>query len=283
MKELILGIVKIGLPLSVAASVFAQGLSIVPSQLALFKERPLLMLRSLVVVLFLVPIAALVIILLLKPSPAVAVGLAILVASPAAPMLLVKVPKKGGSLAYIASLHLSLALLALLTVPTTLYLLSKALGFQAEVGVLAVATVVGKTILLPVCLGILIRFFFPKVADTIGPVLAKVSEVVLLILVPLVVVMTFGLLMKMDLWSYLVMAVVVTVSIAIGHWLGPRDAEEQSTLAMESAGHHFGLAMTIAVLNFSPQKALPVLVPYLIVSMIVTTIYLEWRKRRLAE
>ena len=175
MKELILDIVKIGLPLSVVASMFAQGLSIVPSQLVLFRERALLLLWSLVVVLFLVPVAALVIILLLKPSPAVAIGLAILVASPAAPMMLVKVPKTGGSPAYMASLHLSLALLALLTVPITLYLLSKALGFQVEVGVLVVARVVGMTILVPVCLGMLVRSFFPGVADTIAPVLAKVG------------------------------------------------------------------------------------------------------------
>jgi hypothetical protein len=39
--------------------------------------------------------------------------------------------------------------------------------------------------------------------------------------------------------------------------------------------------MTIAALNFSPQKALPVLIPYLIVFMVVTTVYLQWRKRRL--
>ena len=37
-----------------------------------------------------------------------------------------------------------------------------------------------------------------------------------------VVAVTSGLLMKMDLWSYFVMAVVVAVSIAIGHWLGQR-------------------------------------------------------------
>ncbi len=255
MKEFILGMVKIGLPLSVVASMFAQGLSTRPGCSWLFKERPLLMVWSLVVVLVLVPVAALAIILLLKPSPAVAIGLAILVASPAAPMMLVKVPKKGGSLAYMASLHLSLALLALFTVPVTLYLLSKALGFQVEVYVLAVAGVVGMTILVPVFLGILIRSFFPKIADTIGPVLAKAGGVVLLILVLLVVAMTCGLLMKMDLRSYLVMAVVVAVSIAIGHWLGPRDAEERTTLAMESAARHPGLAMTIAALNFGPQES----------------------------
>jgi hypothetical protein len=33
--------------------------------------------------------------------------------------------------------------------------------------------------------------------------------------------MSYGLLLKMELWSYFVMAVVVAVSIAIGHWLGP--------------------------------------------------------------
>jgi len=75
------------------------------------------------------------------------------------------------------------------------------------------------------------------------------------------------------------MATIVIVSIAIGHHLAPRDAEEQTTLAMESAAHHPGLAMRIAALNFEPRKALPVLAPYLIVFMLVTTIYLEWRKR----
>ena len=139
---------------------------------------------------------------------------------------------------------------------------------------------VGMTILLPVGLGVLVRSFFPKLADTIGPALAKVSGVALLILVLFVVAMTYGLLMKMDLRSYLVMAGVVAVSIAIGHWLGPRDPEEQTTLAIESAARHPGLAMTIAALNFNPQKTLPVLVPYLVVFMVVTTIYLQWRKWR---
>ena len=282
MKELILGIVKTGLPLSVVTSMFAQGLTIVPSQLALFKERPWLMLRSLVVVLLIVPIAGLLIILLLKPSAAVAIGLAILLASPAAPLMLLKVPQKGGSLAYMASLHLSLALLAILTVPITLQLLSKALGFRVEVGVFPVARVVVMTIILPVCLGTVVRYLFPKAAGAVGSVLARLSGIALLISVLLVVVMTYGLLIKMDLWSYLVMAIVVSVSIVIGHWLGPPCAEEQTTLAIESAARHPGLAMTIAALNFSPQKALPVLIPYLIVFVVITTIYLEWRHYQLA-
>lgn len=279
MNDFVLDVVKIGLQTSVIASVFAQGMGIVPSQLALFKERPLLMLRSLGVALLLVPAVTLLIILLLKPAPSVGLGLAILAASPPAPMSLIKIPKKGGSLTYVASLHLSLALLAFLSVPTTLLLFSEALGFQVQVDVSAVGRVVLKTILVPVCLGILVRHFFTEVADRIRPVLARVAEAVLRVLFLLVVVMIARLLLKMDLWSYLVMAVVVGVAVAIGHWLGPDDPEDKTTLAMECASRHAGLAMTIAALNTKAPQMLAVLAPYLIVSMFVTTAYRQWRKR----
>jgi len=281
-KETILEIVKIGFPLSVIASMFAQGLGIVSTDLLVFKQRPVLMLRSLLAVLVLVPLAALGIVLLLNPERPVAIGMAILVASPAAPMMLVKVSKKGGKLAYMACLHLSLALLAILTVPITLHLFSMAFGFHAEVSAIAVSKVVGMTILVPVCLGILTRHFFARVAEMLAPPLGKVAGIVLFVLGLSVVAMAYGALLKMGLWSYFVMAVVIAGSIAIGHRLGPQDPEERTALAMESAARHPGLAMTIAALNFSPEKALPVLIPYLIVFTLVTTIYLTWRIRSVA-
>ena len=70
-------IIRIGLPLVVMGTMFTQGLRLkLGGGLATFKDRPLVMLRSLVVVLVLVPIAALAIILLLKPSPGTVIGLA---------------------------------------------------------------------------------------------------------------------------------------------------------------------------------------------------------------
>jgi BASS family bile acid:Na+ symporter len=236
------------------------------------------MLGSLATVLVLVPLAALALLLLLRPVLAVTVGLAVLVSSPAAALMLVSVPKKGGSLADMACLHLSLAALAVVTVPLTLYLFSRALGFEAEVDAFAVARVVGKTVLIPVGAGMLIRAFLPKPADSVGPVLAKVASAALMVLVLVVVAGTYGLLLKLDAWSYLVMAAVVIASLAIGHVLGPRDAHERTTLAMECAARHPGLAMSIAALNFSPQQALPVLVPYMLVFVLLTTIYAKWRQ-----
>jgi BASS family bile acid:Na+ symporter len=258
---------------------FGLGLSVVGSQLAPFTERPWLMLRSLAVVLFAVPLAVLGLILLLKPTPAVAIGLAILVACTAAPMQLIRVTSKGGSLPYMVSLHLSLALLALLTVPVTLYLFSLALGFQIEAGVLAVTKVVGMTVLAPVGIGILIRSFAPRFAEAIGPAVSKTGKIVLLISALFVVAKVYRDLFRMDLWSYFTIAVVVSVSLGIGHLLGPRDYEERTTLAMESASHGLGLALTIALLHFKASQAMTVLVPYFVVFTVISAIYLQYRKR----
>ena len=137
MKDLIVDILKIVAPVSVALIVFAQGLGMSPSEVVRYwKERPALMLRSLAVVLLLIPAVALVLILVLKPVPAVAIALAIMVSCPPAPMMLKTAPTKGGASAtFMASLHLSAASLAIVSVPAILSALSIPLGFHAEVDI----------------------------------------------------------------------------------------------------------------------------------------------------
>ena len=284
MKELIITILQILAPISVALIVFAQGLKISPSQVMIyFKERPWMMLRSLVAVLVLVPAAALAIILLLEPSREVVIALAILVACPPAPLMLKSAPKRGGgSAAYMASLHLSLAVLAFITVPIGLSLLSMPLGFHAYVNLHKMAAILGRTILIPICLGMVVRSLFRKFADAIGPRLDKAGAIGLLVVVLFAMARFFPALLKMDPWSYMVMVVVSAVALAIGHWLGPRDPHERTALAVESGVRHPVLAITIAASNFSPEKALPVLVPCLLVFIVIAMVYLLWRKRGLA-
>ena len=284
MKEFIITTLKIIAPLAVAFVVFAQGLKISPGQVMIyFKERPWLMLRSLVAGLIAVPAAALAIILLLGPSREVAVALAILVACPPAPLMLKATPNLGkGSAAYMASLHLSLAVLAFITVPIILDLLSMALGFHAEVNLFKMAMILGRTILIPICLGMAVYYFFPKFADMNGPRLEKAGGIGLLVVLLFAAVKFFPWLLKIDPWSYLVIVVVSAVALSIGHWLGPRDPHERTTLAVECGVRHPVLAITIGVLNFTPEKALPVLVPCVLVFIVVAMVYLLLRKRSLA-
>lgn len=283
MRNILVAVIRVGVPLSLMAVMFAQGLRLTPGrQLAFFKERPLMMLRSLVVVLVLVPIAALAVILLLKPPPPIVVGLAILAASPAAPFQFLNIERKGGSLVYLGTLHLSVALLAIVTTPVVLSVLSRALGFEAEVGVAHVAWAVGQTILLPIVLGILLRSFFPRPAERIGPTVGKFAEIALYLMVVLILIRNYAFLLTMGLWSYFVMAIFIVVNLALGHVLGPPDARERTTLSMESGARNFGLAMTIGALNFSQERALTVLIPYIILFLIISTIYLRWRSTQAA-
>src|ERR1700741_1451329 len=152
LRDLIIDALKIIAPLSVALIVFAEALRIAPKQVvAYFKDRPAVMLRALVAALILVPAAALGLILLPDPAPGLAIGLAILVACPPAPLMIKSATKTGGGdAAFMASLHLSLAALAVVTVPAVLNVLAIPLGFSASVDPASFLRILAKTILLPI-------------------------------------------------------------------------------------------------------------------------------------
>jgi len=281
MKDIVLNILKIIAPLSVALIVFAQGLKISTGEVMnYFRERPWLLVRSLIAVLIIVPAVALAIILMLKPPKEVAVALSILVSCPPAPLMIKATPNLGkGSAAFMASLHLSLAVLALITVPAILYIISIPLGFHADVNLVKMMMILSKTILIPVVLGMAIRSYFPAFADKASPVLDKVGTIGLLILVIVVLVKFFPALLNMDLWSYLVISVVSASALSVGHFLGPKDPHERTSLAIESGVRHPALALTIAVSNYTAAIALPILVPSVLVFIIIAVLYMVLQKK----
>jgi len=285
MKDLVVDILKIVAPLSVALIVFAQGLGIAPSQVATyFRERPWLMLRSLAAALLLVPAAALALLLLLQPAPGLAIGLAILVACPPAPLMLKAAPKMGGgSAAFMASLHLTLAVLAILTVPAVLYLISIPLGFQADVDMGAMAWILARTILIPIGLGMAVRALFPAAADRMAPILGKAGTVGLAVVVLFALAALYPALLKMDAWSYLVIAAVSMAGLAIGHLSGSQDPQEKTILAVECGVRHPALALTIAVASFGRSEALPVLIPSIATFIAIAMVYLIWRGKSARE
>jgi BASS family bile acid:Na+ symporter len=282
MKQLIVEILKIVAPLSVALIVFAQGLGIAPSTvLSYFRKQPWLLLRSLFAALVLVPAVALAFILLLKPAHGVAIGLAILVACPPAPLMIKAAPKVGGaSAAFMASLHLSLAVLALVSVPLILSLLSIPLGeIKADVDLGAMTWILARTILLPIGLGLVCRAFFPTFAEKAAPVLAMAGSLGLLIVVLFAVAAFYPALLNMDAWSYLVIVAVCATALGIGHRLGPDQPSERVTLAVECGVRHPALAVTIVSANYGQELALPVLVPCVITFIAVAMLYMIWQRK----
>lgn len=283
LRELIIESLRIGAPLAVGLIVFAEALGIAPSRvIAFFRERPAVVLRSLFAALILVPAAALALVLVLDPAPAVAIGLAILVACPPAPLMIKTVAKKGGGdAAFMASLHLALAGVAIVTVPAVLHALATVLGFSVGVDPVGLLSILAKTILLPIGFGLAARALFPAWADTLAALLGRVGTVALLVVVLALVGVLYRALLSMDAWSYGVIAVVAAAALAIGHFMiAPEYADKRTALAVECAVRHPGIAIAIGTTNFTAQETLPVLVPCIITFIVIANVYLFLRARK---
>ena len=102
----------------------------------------------------------------------------------------------------------------------------------------------------------------------------------------LVISQTYRLLLELDLRSYLAIFLVIAAALATGHLsgylLGLSGAGDRAALALECAIRNPGLAMLIASVNFPGAKALHIVVPYLLVSSLTTTLYSRWQAPRKA-
>ena len=279
MPEIFLTVIKAGLAISVFLLKFGIGLSIAPGDLRFIRERPGLMLKSLAAVTVLVPIAVLVIVLLVEPPRRFAIGLAILAASPAAPMIVGKVKKSGGSAGYAASLQLVVTLLAVISTPLVLEFLSWALHFKAEIDPLRVAWQVFITIFLPIGLGVMVGAKLPRLGG-LGTWLVKIATFIFLAILLLILTQTAGAFLHMDLRSYLSIVLTVLAALAIGHLLAPKEPEMKTTLALETAMRNPALALLIGALNFPQTKPLPILIPCVVISVLIVTAYAKWQGRK---
>lgn len=277
--ELYPEIIKAGTFTAVLCLMFSAGLQMAPSHLMYLKDKPALLFRSLLAVIVLVPLAALLIVFVLQSSDKTAAGLAILASSPAAPLMLLRVSKASGKLDYIASLHFSLTLLSIIATPLTLALMSKALGFSASVDPVQIAKIVLRIVILPVGLGIALRARFPAAADRMALPLSRFGWAILALIILLILPLSVRFILEMHVSAYIAIAAFLVSALAIGHFSIPEHSGERTALALEAAGRNPGFALVIAQQNFPPDKALPFLIPYLIVFMVLSAAYIIWRKR----
>ena len=277
MEELLRTLVTWGLIGSIFGLKLVQALDITREDVLFVRREPRLLLGSLLVVLVLVPIAILLTVVLVQPPRPTEIALAIVAAAPAAPLALSGAVRVGGRLGYVASLQLGLALLAALTTPITLDVLARILNFPAAVRPMTVAQQVAGAVFLPTCLGVLLRAWSPRFADWLHSPLRTLAGFVFLAVIVFVVSQTYQLLLEFDLRSYLATFLAIAAALATGHLFGRSSAGDRAALAVECAIRNPGLAMLIASVNFPAAMALHIVVPYLFVSSLTTTLYSRWQ------
>ncbi len=273
--------VKLILAIALPAMMLAEGLRVEARQLGYLLERPGLLARSVLAVGVAAPVIALLVTLLLRPEPPVAVGLSILAASPIAPFIIGRARKAGVDSEYMASMHMTLAVLSIVTTPLVLAILGSLLHFEAPVHPVTIAGQVVRSLVLPFGLGVAARTWTPRFADRVVKPLSIVAGAMLLAAATAILIGTGKFLLLLNLRSYLAMVVMLLAALAVGEVLAGGARPQRMALALETAARNPGLALLIASLNFNARAALAVLIPYLIVSAVIIAVY-SARRRQVA-
>jgi len=261
--------------------IFAVGVTATSDDVGYLGRRRSLLLRSVVAMYVVVPLAAIALGHLLPVPRSTRLALVILAICAGAPLLPRRLLQFGNA-AFVFSLVVITSLLAIVTVPASLFGLSWALAFEnpaVEPG--RVAALLLRTFLLPLAAGVLVRRAMPELAARLGPALLRLANAALWLCVLFVLVARFGAVLDVGAPSLLAFALFTAAALGAGHALGGPVPADRASLAVACASRHIGLALLIAA-HAPRERALALVLAYLLASLVVSTPYLAWMARRAA-
>lgn len=267
---------------SVLLLVFALGLQATAAQATYLFRQPLRLVRAFLALAVVVPLLAAGVALLLDLPRPIELAMVAMSISPVPPILPKQQLAQGARADYVYGLLVAAALLSIVLVPFSVWMLGLVFHREAHFGSGAVARIVGMTVVAPVALGILVRHLLPVHAARFAPALMRLGTWLLIAaLLPILVVMWPAI------WSLLgggvllaVVAFVILAAIAAGHVLGGPSREDRAALAIASAMRHPGVALAILKAN-APDEGMvvPAVLLYLLVALVLTAVYSAVRKR----
>lgn len=270
-----------GLKLSVGALILGIGLSEPARGVLYVWRRPGLLARSLLAMYLVVPLVAVAMAKLLPLTLGAKAALLLLAVSAGAPLLPRRLAAFGAG-PYIFSLVFTSSLLAMVLVPLSFLGLASFFEVPVATPAVEVAAVIGKSFLLPLAAGMVTRKLVPeRLRDQVMPVLTAAAAILLVLCTVLLLATNLPLLLEARLSGIGALVLLMAVSLAIGHALGGPEPGERSALAVACATRHLGIALLVATTLPGPRLVVVIGI-YIVVSLVVTTPYLRWRRRALS-
>lgn len=278
--------IKLLLSASILLLVFALGLQATfadaTSLLRNFLRRPNWLLRALIAMYVVVPAAAVGLALAFELPPPLRAGLLAVAIAPIPPILPGKQLKFGGDRAYVFGLLVAVSLSSIVVIPLMVLLLDLLFGRDTVFGPGSVLHVVGLSILLPLAAGLAVRQWLPRLAARIAPWVSRFGTVALLASVLPILAAAWPTIMP--LWGQGVLLACIAlagVAIAAGHLLGGSDPGVSATLAIASTMRHPGVALALVARHaVEESRGTAVVLLYLLVATVLTTLYGLWCSRR---
>jgi predicted Na+-dependent transporter len=284
--QIISNLAKIGIFLVL----LSLGLGLSLKQLREFWQQPVLVVKSFLAVNVLVPIAAFLLVISVfhgLPS-STRIVLLIMAAVPSAPMIVKTVPKKVGRFDFVAPLQVSLAWLSIVTIPLVVVFLKHWFSVSGwNVTPQSVAPQIVQAQLLPLGIGMLLGELAPEWADSLQKPLAKIGNTILVALLVLILAIALPkvwVFTKGQFISVLAMSIMIIISLAIGHLMGGPAEDVRSALAVVTSMRNTGLALVLVMTNIPSLKEVRIeIITYALLTTILSTIYVKWRKRSNAQ
>lgn len=279
-----LSVVVLAIKASVILSVFAIGLKATFADATYLFRRPGQLFRALVSMNVLMPAIAVAVVMPFDLHPAVKIAVAAISVSPSPPIFPKKALRAGGTASYTIGLLVAAAVLSIAVIPATIEVFQRITGESLDMRPREVAVLVGTTILAPLFAGIAARRIAPAAADRFAPPINTVASVSLVLGgVAILIALSGPVISFVKDGRVLTLTIFTLAGLIVGHMLGGPEPDNRAVLALATASRHPAMGLAIAHANFPDQKLAGVAVAlYLIVSSILSLLYLSWVKRRRA-
>lgn len=267
---------------SLAALVIAVGMDAGWDDLLHLFRRPLLLVKAILAVNVIVPLAAVLLVFVFPLTPIAKAGVLLMAVSPVPPLVPGKELKVGAGKPYAYGLYVALILLAIVFVPLTVAIVARLYGADVAIPPSMIARNVALTVLAPLAVGLAIgRLAAPAFVHKFVPILRTVAMILLLLaLIPMLVVVWPAMLHLIGNGTVLAMALTAAIALGAGHLLGGPNLPDRAALAVTAATRHPGIALMIATANNADKRVQAAIVGMLLVGLIVSIPYQLWLKRR---
>jgi BASS family bile acid:Na+ symporter len=238
-------------------------------------QPPRSLLRALIAMNIVVPVVAVVVAKAFDLPQAVKIALLAMAVSPIPPILPGKQLKFGGRPAYVFGLLVAVSLAAILLVPLGVDILGRIFGRDAHVGFAPIAILIGKSVFLPLVLGLTVARFSPAIAGRLAPVLSRSGNVLLAAgLIPILISVWPAVRTLVGHGTLIAIAAVVVTAIATGHFIGGPNPHDRTALGIFSAMRHPGVALSIATTNVPENSTVTgAILLFVLTATILTSIY----------
>ena len=251
------------------------GVTLRLEQLLMLWERPGLLNRSILAAVVVVPMLVALVVFSFRLPQEIKIGLILIAIAPGT-SLTICLPKYRRAQCYAMALQATISLLAVITVPLTISILQEFFPPEARISPLNVGQQLVIAQLLPLMVGITVRYCWSDFADNLETLIGQAANVLLCILILVVLAQQLEAVLHIGLFPLIIIGILALLSLWIGHFLGGRESSTRMTLATTTATHSAALALFIAILNLPHLSVFPAIAVYVLVSGALTIAYLTW-------